>query len=101
MPYVVVLRVLQDISNKWEGNQDMTIAERDAQAQARETLVDEAEILKNVLGERRGHTKGVGRKLKAVSRYQISSNNNRPNEMKLINIFWKCKNNSWKCNNTC
>ncbi|KAL4559551.1 hypothetical protein LXL04_031693 [Taraxacum kok-saghyz] len=48
---------------------DMMVAERDAQTQAGETLVDEAEILKNVLGERRGHTKGVGRKLNAVSRY--------------------------------
>ncbi|KAL4575419.1 hypothetical protein LXL04_022262 [Taraxacum kok-saghyz] len=51
------------------GMYDMMIAERDAQTQAGETLVDEAEILKNVLGERRGNTKGVGRKLKAVSRY--------------------------------
>ncbi|KAL4591636.1 hypothetical protein LXL04_004606 [Taraxacum kok-saghyz] len=47
----------------------MVIAERDAQTQAGETSVDEAEILKKVLGERRGHTKGVGRKFKAVSRY--------------------------------
>ena len=45
------------------------IAERDAQTQAGATFVDEAEILKNVLGERRGHTKGVGRNLKTVSRY--------------------------------
>ncbi|KAL4578630.1 hypothetical protein LXL04_014757 [Taraxacum kok-saghyz] len=41
----------------------------DAQTQAGATFVDEAEILKNVLGERRGHTKGVDRKLKTVSRY--------------------------------
>ncbi|KAL4591342.1 hypothetical protein LXL04_004300 [Taraxacum kok-saghyz] len=52
-----------------ECERDMMIAERDAQTQAGKTLVDEAEILKNVLGERRGHTKGVGRKLKTVSRY--------------------------------
>ncbi|KAL4586534.1 hypothetical protein LXL04_011170 [Taraxacum kok-saghyz] len=48
---------------------DMMIAERDAQTQVGATFVDEAEILKNVLGERRGHTKGVGRKLETVSRY--------------------------------
>ncbi|KAL4557213.1 hypothetical protein LXL04_035386 [Taraxacum kok-saghyz] len=48
---------------------DMMIAERDAQTQAGATFVDEAEILKNVPGERRGHTKGVGQKLKTVSRY--------------------------------